>query len=417
MTKKRSSSKPIPSQPARVEPSQDPRKPRANLPSVDGARDKRGGESNKEGAKADELAFTPVPRRVQASRNTITADRQRVFINVLAQTGSVMTASRVIGNAPGSMYALKNAAGAESFAAAWDAAVQRGARQILDILVDHAINGTPETIYKDGVLVAERRRFNYRMMMWIVSHAMPEYFGLDSGLSAHGASSHAMKKLKAKWEKEFKEKYDADLSAETLAKAEADEREREEQRRELLPPVLVRIYQNKVREERSYRLCGQTTHADMTLRQLTHIELYMEFAGLVEPEILAFFDSAQRDPHPWETEAGRAIIAHREAAWAMDLPATEINLEDKNTVSAEPVEPEAQPETTGGQLREALAQPLLRPTPLQYGPSGPMHSALHGGETTSQRSHARRQAEAQMAEAQRLWEACATEKSWAARKE
>ena len=393
MTKKRSSSKPIPSQPARVEPSQDPRKPRANLPSVDGARDKRGGESNKEGAKADELAFTPVPRRVQASRNTITADRQRVFINVLAQTGSVMTASRVIGNAPGSMYALKNAAGAESFAAAWDAAVQRGARQILDILVDHAINGTPETIYKDGVLVAERRRFNYRMMMWIVSHAMPEYFGLDSGLSAHGASSHAMKKLKAKWEKEFKEKYDADLSAETLAKAEADEREREEQRRELLPPVLVRIYQNKVREERSYRLCGQTTHADMTLRQLTHIELYMEFAGLVEPEILAFFDSAQSDPHPWETEAGKAIIAHREAAWAMDLPAGETN---------ESVRPE--------RVEGSLERPLI----LNHGPSGPMHSALHGGETTSQRSHARRQAEAQMAEAQKLWEACATEESWAA---
>ena len=78
--------------------------------------------------------------------------------------------------------------------------MQRGARQILDILVDHAINGTPETIYKDGVLVAERRRFNYRMIMWIVSHAMPEYFRLDSGLHTHGGSSSPMKKLRAKWQ-------------------------------------------------------------------------------------------------------------------------------------------------------------------------------------------------------------------------
>ena len=364
----------------------------------------------------EELAFTPVPRKTKRW-NGITPTKQRIFIDNLAGCGCVKMAANSIGASDGALYQLRKAEGAESFAAAWDIAIEGGARRVLDLLMEHAIHGTPETLLKDGEVILERRKYNTRAMMWIVAQRFPEQYGSATGLMDMNGMSGAMKKLKAKWEKEFKEKYDADLSAEALAKAEADEREREEQRRELLPPVLVRIYQNKVREERSYRLCGQTTHADMTLRQLTHIELYMEFAGLVEPEILAFFDSAQRDPHPWETEAGRAIIAHREAAWAMDLPATEINLEDKNTVSAEPVEPEAQPETTGGQLREALAQPLLRPTPLQYGPSGPMHSALHGGETTSQRSHARRQAEAQMAEAQRLWEACATEESWAARKE
>jgi hypothetical protein len=150
-----------------------------------------------------ELEFTPIERRYQAGRNTITPDRQRAFIRALAETGSVALASKVIGNAGGSLYALKLVPGAESFAAAWDIAVQRGARQVRDILVDHAINGTPEYIYKDGVLVAERRVFNYRMMMWIVAHAMPEEYGMPSGLGAHGGSSVAVKKLKDGWRKEW----------------------------------------------------------------------------------------------------------------------------------------------------------------------------------------------------------------------
>ena len=373
----------------RVEQSRDTGQSRANLPSLDDARDERGSDvTPTPAAIADtklppELEFTPVPRQRQTGRNTITPHRQRAFIRALAETGSVALASKVIGNAAASLYTLKLRPDATSFAAAWDAAVQLGARQILDILVDHAINGTPEFIYKDGEIVAERRVFNYRMMMWIVTHAMPEYFGVVGGLQSHGATSSGLKKLKAKWEAEFKERYDADLSAVALAKAETDDRKREEQRKEILPAALVKIYQTKVRQERGYRLRGQTTHADMTLRQLTHIELYMEFGGLVEPEITRFFDDAADDPHPWETEAGRAITAHREAAWAMD---------EKNS----------------GILRPPLVRHSL-------GDGGsPMHSAMRGGEHMSKRTRAREQAERQMAEAQALWEACATEESWAA---
>ena len=156
-----------------------------------------------------ELEFTPVPRQRQTGRNTITPDRQRAFIRALAQTGSVALSSKVIGNAPASLYALKLHANAKSFAAAWDAAVQLGARQILDIMVDHAINGTPEFIYKDGELVAERRVFNHRMMMWIVSHAMPEHFGVNTGLIPHGATSSGLKKLKDAWREEWQKEWEA----------------------------------------------------------------------------------------------------------------------------------------------------------------------------------------------------------------
>lgn len=323
------------------------------------------------------LSFTPVPRRAKRW-NGLTPLKQQTFIQNLADSGSVTMAANSIGTSTSAMYNLRRGEGAESFAAAWEAAIEIGARRVLDTLIEHAIHGTPETIIQGGQIVAERRRFNHRAMMWIVSQRFPEQYGSATGLMEMNGMSHAMRKLKAKWEEEYKAKYDAALSADMAAEAQRAKEAAEEQRKEILPPVLVKLYQRKVREERRYRLTGQTTNADLTLRQLTHIELYMEFTGLVEPEINRFFDDAATDPHPWETEAGKAITAHREAAWAMD----------------------------------AQSEGLLRPALLNYGPSGPMHSGMRGGEHMSERTRAREQAERQMAEAQALWEACATEESW-----
>jgi hypothetical protein len=170
--------------------------------------------------------------------------------------------------------------------------------------------------------------------------------------------SHAMQKLKAKWEAEWREKYAAEHAAIAQASEDAHAAQMEAERGELLPIVLIKIYQRKVREERQYRLRGNIVSADLTLRQLTHLELYMEFAGLTEPEIMQFFDQAQSDPHPWETETSQGIAAHRQAAWAMDLPdAARMDGERLNTASAEPVEPQA----TAGQLREDIAPPSSAP--------------------------------------------------------
>lgn len=325
------------------------------------------------------LDFTPVPRAAKRW-NGLTDLKQHTFIQLLADSGSVTMAAKAIGTSPSAMYTLRRAEGAESFAAAWEAAIEIGARRVLDTLMEHAIHGTPETIIQDGEVVAERRKYNHRAMMWIVSQRFPEKYGSATGLMDLNGMSHAMQKLKAKWEGEWREKYAAEQAANAEAEIEAQEAVLEAERRELLPVVLVKMYQRKVREERKYRLCGNVMSADVTLRQLTHLELYMEYAGLTEPEINQFFDHAATDPFPWETEASRAIAAHRIAAWAMDG-------EDEN-------------------------DPLLRPTPLSYGPKGPPHHAMMGGENMRERIHARDQAEAQMAEAQRLWEACATEESW-----
>jgi hypothetical protein len=148
-----------------------------------------------------DLTFTAVPRRAKRS-NGLTPERQRIFIAMLAQCGSVHTACKAVGCSSHAIYMLRNSAGAESFAAAWDRAVERGARRVLDVLVDHAINGSPEYIYKDGQVVAERRHFNTRAQMWIVAHYLPERFGVGGGLMHATQGPLNLKRLKAQWRRE-----------------------------------------------------------------------------------------------------------------------------------------------------------------------------------------------------------------------
>lgn len=149
-----------------------------------------------------DLIFTPVPRRKSRS-NGLTPERQRIFIAMLAQCGSVHTACKAVGCSTHAVYHLRNSANAESFATAWDRAVERGARRVLDVLVDHAINGTPEFIYKDGQIVAERRHFNTRAQMWIVAHYLPERFGVAGGLMHSASGPVGLKRLKGAWRKEW----------------------------------------------------------------------------------------------------------------------------------------------------------------------------------------------------------------------
>lgn len=148
-----------------------------------------------------DLEFEPVPRRARS--NGLTPKRQRLFIKYLALTGSVQAACRAIGCSDHAIYHLRNSPGADSFAQAWERAVERGARRVRDVLVEQAIEGIPERIYKDGELVAERRVFNTRAQMWIAAHYMPDKFGVSGGLMHVASSPIALKRLKEEWRKEW----------------------------------------------------------------------------------------------------------------------------------------------------------------------------------------------------------------------
>ena len=67
------------------------------------------------------ISFTPVP--LKARHDGWTPSRQRHFIELLAATKSVTRACKAVGMSAVTAYALRKKPGAESFAAAWDAAL------------------------------------------------------------------------------------------------------------------------------------------------------------------------------------------------------------------------------------------------------------------------------------------------------
>jgi hypothetical protein len=128
------------------------------------------------------IDFTPVPRDPRGARSDgWTPDRQRDFIGVLAATGSVRTACRAVGLQVCGVYRLRKLPGAESFRAAWDAAVLRGTAAISAVLIDHSINGVPEAVFYRGKQVGVRRRFNHRTMIWVMERGGQwRNYGLDA---------------------------------------------------------------------------------------------------------------------------------------------------------------------------------------------------------------------------------------------
>jgi len=73
-------------------------------------------------------AFCPVPTR--SRRDGWTVQRQADFLGYLAETGSVMGACEAVGMSRKSAYQLRARPRAESFAAAWDAALGAPVRKV-----------------------------------------------------------------------------------------------------------------------------------------------------------------------------------------------------------------------------------------------------------------------------------------------
>ncbi len=121
-------------------------------------------------------AFPPVP--VTARRDGWTAQRQRGFIGVLAETGCVAEAAGAVGMTPRSAYRLAARPDAAAFAEAWNHAVALAARRLTALAFDYAVNGITETVIdKHGEIVAERRRPSERMLIFLLNHLDPHRMG------------------------------------------------------------------------------------------------------------------------------------------------------------------------------------------------------------------------------------------------
>ena len=106
---------------------------------------------------AQHIAFDPVPRRRSRRRGWSEA-RQRAFIFALSRCGSVACAARAVGMGRRSAYALLDAEGADSFAAAWDTAIDEGRERVRADAFQRALGGVFVPVFRRGKLVRVEHR-------------------------------------------------------------------------------------------------------------------------------------------------------------------------------------------------------------------------------------------------------------------
>jgi hypothetical protein len=102
------------------------------------------------------------------------AERQRLFLSNLAETGSVHLASSAARLAARSAYRLR--ARSPAFAAAWDVAQQLAVGRLSALAFDRAIHARNDQVWEEGHLVVEKRVPSDRMLMWLLARLDPRRF-------------------------------------------------------------------------------------------------------------------------------------------------------------------------------------------------------------------------------------------------
>lgn len=214
----------------------------------------------------DLLDFEPVPRRPRA--DGWTSEVQRAFIAALAVTGSDRQAARAVGKAQYGVEQLKKAKGNEGFMAAHARAL---------------------------ALAADDR--NRRLAAGVRAVAAPAVHWRPPDPAWANAASRGGR------------------SRAHTAKPPAQEAT-DEQKLAALDQI-VRKYLLKVRQEREARLAGKVVAADFYVRQLTSLEVMLDFMGTDGFKALRNF----RDRNPGlidiaETPFSRILDEARRAFWS-----------------------------------------------------------------------------------------------------
>lgn len=310
------------------------------------------------------LDFEPVPRKYRY--DGWTAERQRAFIAALAETGSVKAAAKRINMSYEGAYYLRRQPDADGFRAAWIAALDHGVQRLADIAIERAIEGVPVPIHWRGEQVGEKRRYNDRLLMFILRHHLADRYGAP-GL-AHGTRSRETIEREAAencpvCKARAAEDEAAKATAVETLKAKAPWLER-----------TLKLYITKVAAERNARLKGDVVGADFAMRQIFYMEMMFDCAGAPDA-VLALWSGSNRHDQPLEaTTLCRFLDDARRAVWA----------------------------------DEGLIRPPVKLPAQAFG-----SPTMRGGPHMEARYAAQDEACRRMAEAQALWEAAATEEGWA----
>jgi hypothetical protein len=106
----------------------------------------------------------PSPRTATQRHDGWTPERQRIFLETLAECGTVQDACRAAGMSPASAYALRQRKSGALFALGWAAALRHARERLADELLSRAMHGCTETVER-GDEVITRHRFDNRLSM------------------------------------------------------------------------------------------------------------------------------------------------------------------------------------------------------------------------------------------------------------
>lgn len=125
----------------------------------------------------DPAAYDWVPVLKKRRKDGWSPDKQRAFIEALADSGSVATAAHCVGMSESSAYRLRRTPGAEAFDRAWSAAIDAASKKLLDAAFERALVGTDEPVFdRDGRRVGRRFRQSDRLLMFLLRAYGPDSF-------------------------------------------------------------------------------------------------------------------------------------------------------------------------------------------------------------------------------------------------
>jgi hypothetical protein len=143
---------------------------------IDKSRIDKNHDGNKKGTIPN---FTPVPRHYNR-HDGWTPERQRGFIEALADTGSVRAAAHAVNMTPEGAYLLRRHPEAQGFRKAWEAALKLGVQRLEDVAMERALHGVEVPVYHFGAVVGSRRHYNDRLLMFMLRNRATKRFSADT---------------------------------------------------------------------------------------------------------------------------------------------------------------------------------------------------------------------------------------------
>jgi hypothetical protein len=126
----------------------------------------------------DPADYRWVPVRRRPRSDGWTEEKQRRFIEMLADTGLVSAAAKAVGLSRESAYRLRRSPHGAAFARAWDAARHHAGGLVEDIAFERAFEGVEHNVYdENGEVVCTRRAYSDRLLMFLLRNLKPERYG------------------------------------------------------------------------------------------------------------------------------------------------------------------------------------------------------------------------------------------------